>query len=149
MSIRASPFLIASAVVDFDVHRPADTRAQFFPSPSYGERSSMAVPKPNPDPEVDPLLLFVAGWPLAFALLLCDGFVLCSLWRWFVGRTFGVRELTLAQAIGLWLMLGYLFPALRYLPSAEDNEKQHSLVKDLLLGPVYHLATGWVVHQFQ
>ena len=101
------------------------------------------------EPESELVSIIFGWWLVVFPLLCLDGFVLRCLWRWFVSDVFGVQELKLAQAIGIRILIGFLFPGLLYSASREDKEKQHSLFLDIMFGPVSHLCTGWIVHQFQ
>jgi hypothetical protein len=71
---------------------------------------------------------------------LLNGLVIVVLWSWFVVSNFRLPPLTVAEAIGLWLLVSLLIPTPR--------DERPALVQ-LLEGIARSLilfALGWVVH---
>ena len=54
------------------------------------------------------------------------GFVLMTLWDWFIVYSFGVKSLSLVEAIGVGLFLNFF----KRLPSPKENVTFESVVKD-------------------
>lgn len=77
-----------------------------------------------------------------------SGFVLSILWSWFIAGTFGLPQLTINAAIGLYLVAGYLG---QNLPDKTERTPEESLVYACSLGlfrPAVALGFGGVVHLF-
>jgi hypothetical protein len=89
---------------------------------------------------------------VVFSLILVSlirGFVLTQLWSWFISPTFpGVPSLTIASALGISLLLGYLNPS--YSPdSNEPFAKQlgTAFMKSIMVG-IFVLIIGWIYSLF-
>jgi hypothetical protein len=81
--------------------------------------------------------------PMGIGLVVYRGWFVAMLWRWFVTPTFGLRELTIAQAIGLTMVAATL---------AKDNRKSDEkgwvwFVGQLVF-PLIGLSVAWIVKQF-
>jgi len=77
-----------------------------------------------------------------------SGWALTHLWRWFIVPQFGVSELSIAEAIGISLVVSYLtYHPVETKDDRSDNEKYSAMIV-YLLRPLITLAVGWVVHQF-
>jgi len=87
-----------------------------------------------------PIFLVLAIVPF----LLIDGILFSKIWQWWVADTFGVRRLTLVEAMGISLIVAYF----RYnVPSDKDASWKNllsNLGKDLL---VFFVA--WVLTLFK
>jgi len=73
-----------------------------------------------------------------------NGFVLTVLWRWFVVETFGLKSLTIPQALGIALVIGFL-------TSHYSGEDKRSILEKaiyVVLAPLFFLAIGFVYHLF-
>lgn len=82
---------------------------------------------------------------------IASGFALSVLWGWFVVPLFGVPNLTIAQAIGLSMVVGFL--TYQY----HDNHKKEEmslagkiiyLVLLAIIQPAVTLVIGYIVHLF-
>ena len=84
-----------------------------------------------------------------------SGYVLTCLWGWFVVPTFALPPLTLAQAIGVSLIVGYLTN--KYLPKQDNQENGIKLddlddieraVDHVIFPPAFALLAGLLVKQW-
>ncbi len=76
------------------------------------------------------------------------GYVLSTLWTWFVVPAFHTHPISIALAIGLSLVMGMFMS--RYSPDEEGKEKKHfaySMVYAFLY-PLLALGMGAIVHAF-
>jgi hypothetical protein len=71
-----------------------------------------------------------------------SGYVLSILWSWFMVTTFGLPELSIPQAIGLSLILGYFHRA-----TTKEQDPAAALAV-VLVSPLIFLMIGWVVKGF-
>ncbi len=69
------------------------------------------------------------------------GWVLKILWKWFVVPVFHQSQLSIAQAIGLVLIVGYLT---RDAPHRDDRTLTETAV-NAFVGPLLALTFGWIV----
>lgn len=86
---------------------------------------------------------------LLVASTLVNGLVLTRLWAWFVASTFGVRELSVAEAIGLALTVRFLLAT----DATAKNDKSFSVLLAeaavrIVLGNGFVLLLGLLVVQF-
>jgi len=99
--------------------------------------------------------LAVLGAVLGLALLIpltaiLRGWVLTILWGWFVVPTFDMPQLTLAPAIGIALVVSYLT---HQISSGKKDDRAASdqigkMIVHAIVGPLFTLLFGWVVHLF-
>jgi len=97
------------------------------------------------------LIILFAGLLAVSALI--NGFVLTCLWSWFIVPTFGLAELSLTQAIGLGLIVGFLTHRRTKKLHSRDEKKSitddaASLFVEILISPFIVLFFGWVVTKF-
>lgn len=86
----------------------------------------------------------VLGWLFALALsAILNGFALKTLWGWFVVETFGLRNLTIPQALGITLVVGFLTH--QYV---EDNRSFGEQLLSAFVYPVVFLIIGFLYHLF-
>lgn len=114
----------------------------------------------NVKPEIgirEVIIASVMAGVIAFAMIvvmtclggLINGFVLLKLWGWFVVPTFGVKPLTLTQALGISLLIGFL--TFHELPNREKERSLNDLMGSIFLHYIYQfsaLSLGWVYHLF-
>ncbi len=97
------------------------------------------------------LVLFVLG-VAAFAVF--GGWVFSILWGWFVVPVFGLPQLSVVQAIGLSLMIGYMTHHLKSDDKDNGDDEDSAgakTLKNLLFAifyPLLILSLGWVIHLF-
>lgn len=78
-----------------------------------------------------------------------DGWVLATLWRWFIMPLFEVPALTLLEAIGLCLIVGYL--TVNFTQAKDERESTEKVADALTRSFVYPLVVlgvSYVVHRF-
>ena len=77
---------------------------------------------------------------------LIGGYTVATLWGWFIAPIFGLKELSIVQAIGLSLVVTYM----TYQTAPEDTESTSTKLKIAkeLLRPVFALMIGYVVHRW-
>jgi len=73
-----------------------------------------------------------------------DGWAISTTWRWFVAQTFDMPTLSMAQAIGLGLMVRYI----TYRYAAEDERGFAKQLLASLLLPIIYVGLGWLVTLF-
>jgi len=94
-------------------------------------------------------------------IAILNGFVLSTLWGWFVVATFSdVPSLSLTAAIGIGLMIRWLTGGItlkvRWLTGGitlkvqvdENKKKQWKPLFGMYLAPIVVLGTGWIVNYF-
>jgi hypothetical protein len=81
-----------------------------------------------------------------------NGYVLAILWRWFVVKPFGAPALTVATAIGISLVVGYLTHQRQVDTDAEKAKSMEMRLMEallwMLLKPAFALAVGAVVRNW-
>ena len=95
------------------------------------------------------LVVLVAATVVVSAVF--NGYVLSILWGWFMVPVFHLPALSVAPAIGIALVIGYLTKQLP--PDIEEKERSTASKIARLVGlAVFHpalvLVFGWVVHKF-
>jgi hypothetical protein len=86
----------------------------------------------------------VLGLLILATLTIIRGWVLCKLWIWFAVPTFNLPVLSIAQALGVSLIVGML--TLHQMPK---NDK--GIGKSLVTAAFYYgitLVVGYIVHLF-
>ena len=90
------------------------------------------------------------GVPALLALsVLLNGWALHILWGWFIAPVFGVPVLSIAQSIGVAMVIG--FSTYQYIESTSDKngrDRFAGAVGATVLRPLVSVALGWVVHLF-
>ena len=82
--------------------------------------------------------LLLAG--LIGGLVLVNGFVLSKIWNWVIVPTFDVRELSLIQAVGVALVVGY------FTASPKRDEKTGEMFTRLGAKFGISLLMAWIIH---
>jgi hypothetical protein len=102
----------------------------------------------NDDKITENLAGCVAGLLLTPFLIALRGWVIATLWRWLVVPTFGLRVLSVWQAIGLSVIVGVLTMKT---PDNDDDSALETVIKILAYSAVSYavvLVLGWIVaHQ--
>jgi len=88
-------------------------------------------------------MLLISVFITAIQLAL-TGFVLSQLWAWFIVPVFHVSELTVAQAIGVALVAGFVTHK-PDLSEGDEARKFTKLATDAVLHPVLFLIIAFVV----
>lgn len=86
-------------------------------------------------------LIGLAVIPLA---VMWKGFVLAKLWGWFLVDKFGLPALTIAQAIGLAIVVGMF----SYIRAKDDEDEVWQPFVLAFLGPLVSLFAGWIVQHW-
>ncbi|MEK9171051.1 MAG: hypothetical protein AAB789_01925 [Patescibacteria group bacterium] len=81
---------------------------------------------------------------LMIVAYLLNGVALKLLWGWFMVPTLGLPVISLVQAIGIGIVIGFLTQ--QHIPRDEDAKKE--LLVFEVLTPVLAIAVGWIVHLF-
>ncbi len=82
--------------------------------------------------------------PIIVAVYFLDGFVLKLLWGWFIVTTFGLPAISLAQAIGISMIVNYL--TIQHIPRTDQERAE--MYSYSLTSPVIVVFAGWIVHLF-
>lgn len=92
-------------------------------------------------------LMFIGFCAAAVVVMLVNGFVLATLWGWFVVPVFGAPPLTIFQAIGITLITTYA--AYEHRPKkGEEKVDWTEAVAYMVSKPIAALLIGFVVYQF-
>jgi hypothetical protein len=97
-------------------------------SPSFSTRSSSWAAA---------TVAFVILVPI---LLIYEGFALSYLWLWFITPVFGIRAISLVEAIGICIAIGFMTK--QYVPAKDGDNK---VLVYLFFKPALNLAIGWLV----
>ncbi len=84
------------------------------------------------------VVAFIAG------LYLLNGVVLKVLWGWFLIPTLNFPPISLAQAIGIGIIAGFLTN--QYIPRKKDEKIKAMIIE--VISPPIALLVGWIVHLF-
>src|SRR5688572_29285692 len=89
-----------------------------------------------------PLLLLVSA--------VLNGLALSVMWGWFIVPTFSLPQITIVQAIGIGMVVGFLtHQDIDCEPKKEDtNEKLSKAVAHVILRPLMALLFGGILHTF-
>lgn len=93
------------------------------------------------------LSAFVGFFALIFLLALWHSFILTKLWLWFLVPLFGLPEVSLAQAYGLMLVVGFF----KGMPKTDKNKsKEDKIAEGILqiLGPAITLGIAYLVKSY-
>jgi len=76
-------------------------------------------------------------------------YVFLKLWQWFIMTTFDAQSITIAQAMGIMLFVGYLRP------KRKTNDEEKFTIKKItksfletLLMAIFVLGIGWLITLF-
>ncbi|MDP3696508.1 MAG: hypothetical protein Q8R55_00575 [Candidatus Taylorbacteria bacterium] len=94
--------------------------------------------------------MFVLIGGIVVVSTLLRGYVLSVLWRWFMVPTLGLPALSVAQAIGIALVVGMLTHQSQHYPEDKDEKTSKKVVRitEPFLTPFAVLLIGWVVRQY-
>jgi len=93
-------------------------------------------------------LMILVFWCIGLVNLMLQGYVLSTLWGWFLVKPLGLPALEVVPAIGLTLIVSLLVARFR----EPKKDKQEDLARNfqiLLFGFIYPLmvfGTGWLVN---
>lgn len=91
---------------------------------------------------------FMLGFIVTIIGIIVCGFVLSVLWKWFVVATFGVKAITVAQAIGLSVMVK-TFRGIKKVEEKFEFEKYVSeIISYGIVSPFLVLGIGWIITLF-
>ncbi len=94
-------------------------------------------------------LAIILGMPTFLALTaILNGYVLSILWRWFLVPTLDLPAISIVQAIGISLVIGYLTD---HSSGKSDDRKSDNLIANIFtisLKPLMALFIGWIVKLF-
>lgn len=102
------------------------------------------------------LLLVAIGLVLA-PFMIYNAWALSLLWKWFVAEPFGVKQLSIPNAIGLISVVGMLRqdwsktftgPTIEDLDPDKRAERLRNIGIAVLIAPMISVAIGYVVHLF-
>ncbi len=98
------------------------------------------------------VVLAVVLVPLVAIASILNGYVLRILWGWFVVPLFHLPNLTIAQAIGLTMVVGLLTHRSRTDGREKTKEEKRKetieFFAELFLYPFITLGVGWIVHLY-
>lgn len=74
------------------------------------------------------------------------GYSFTILWAWFIVPTFGLPELTIAEAIGIRMVAAFISPKIGKKDERPFSEVMSDAVAFSIVFPLLTLAVGWLVH---
>lgn len=89
---------------------------------------------------------FIAVIMIAASII--NGFVIKTLWGWFIVPFFGVGQLSIPLAIGFGLIMSYITYHWKSSPKEKDESLWTGPVGALLYRPMVTLLIGWVAQRF-
>lgn len=93
------------------------------------------------------LVILIMAGAMVFASAAIRGYVLSTMWGWFIVPTFGVAEISIPVACGISLVAAMLTAD----PSADgdsDSGSSGMYVIQLLVGPLFTLLFGRIILAF-
>lgn len=90
------------------------------------------------------LLAGVGGFVAIILIAVLSGFVIKTMWGWFIAPTFGLPGLSIPIAIGISFLVSYL-------TYSGESTSDQGLVEILVVGfirCIFYLAFGWIIHLF-
>lgn len=93
------------------------------------------------------LAVWIVSLPFLWVL---HGWTLSYLWQWFVSPVFGIRELSIAEAIGIAIAVSYLTKSHMY-TERDSDEAAKAAIYGLLISitnPLVALGIGYIAYQF-
>jgi ABC-type Fe3+ transport system permease subunit len=97
---------------------------------------------------VGALVLLVGTMVLAY---LANGWALMTLWGWFISETFALPALSIVQAIGISIVVGFLTSKYSDTQHKDESKGWEAFFKTAsysIIGPVVAVAVGWIVKGF-
>ncbi len=89
--------------------------------------------------------MFIILFVIVLAVLyLLNGVALNLLWGWFMVPTFGLPAISLAQAVGLTIIINFLTH--QYIPFEDDNERKKFFAYEIAT-PVFAIVVGYIIHR--
>ena len=95
------------------------------------------------------LLILISSFGIVTISTLLGGWVLSTIWNWFIAPTFEVTQLPFVPAMGLVLVVNYLTHQIN--ENAVMGDTVERLIKHLVVAiihPVLVVCLGWVILQF-
>src|SRR3990167_996277 len=95
--------------------------------------------------------LVAAALIVLTATTILNGLVLVKLWTWFIVPTLGLAPLTLAPALGIGMVVGFLTH--QYVPDNKNdgrtqNERWIDAMAHTFIYPLISLGVGYIIHLF-
>jgi len=72
------------------------------------------------------------------------GIALQMLWRWFIIPIFHLSPLSLLQAIGIAMVVGFLTK--QHIPTSKEPDAKKELVLHAFIQPIAVIIVGWIIH---
>lgn len=82
------------------------------------------------------------------ANVIIDGWVLSTLWGWFISPLFGLPSLSIPTAIGIALFVGLITKKVETTSDEELSNSIKSIIARVLFYPLTVLLIGWIVKLF-
>lgn len=82
--------------------------------------------------------------PILFVTWFVNGWITSTFWDWFVIPLFGARVLSVPQAIGLSMLVGFVTHQVQ----PENKESTATKLVKMILYPGITLISGYVVHRW-
>ena len=89
------------------------------------------------------LMVLIVG---VMASVVIDGYVLSLLWAWLVVPTFRIPALSIAQAIGIMLVVGFIVE--EHAVAGDGENPLERIIGRTIVRPAIVLAVGWIVTQW-
>lgn len=74
------------------------------------------------------------------------GYSLTILWAWFIVPTFGLPQISLAEAIGIRMVTAFISPKIVKKDERPFSDVMSDAVAFSIVFPLLTLAVGWIVH---
>lgn len=104
--------------------------------------------KSSNEKAVQALLKLFALIPFMFGGAIIEGYVLKTIWAWFIIAQFGAEPLRISMAIGLAFTVKYFTNRISIKKDDREDKGFSDIVCEILFGPLFALFVGWVIHYF-
>lgn len=79
--------------------------------------------------------------------VVASGIAIMLLWEWFISDYFGLKQLSIPEALGLSIAVHYLTDQ-GVRPHEDDNRSTEEKLLYGIFVPVLAIALGWLIHLF-
>ena len=96
-----------------------------------------------------PILLALFGLAMVPVEIMWSGYVLTFLWMWFIVPLFGLPPLSIAQAMGLGLVIAFLTH--QHIKSTGHEGQDKELLRTIAIvmaRPAFALFLGWIIKAY-
>lgn len=97
-------------------------------------------------------MIFIYLCAVVLVSVLLRGFVLSTIWQWFLTPTFGIPAPGVSMCIGILLIISFLTPdatiKTRIVNGKIEGDQHSALLSQAIVAPLFTLLFSWIVTFF-